>query len=752
VEDLHGQVRFEADQVYVEGLTGKHGPASITVNGQVDRSTWWAGVSVDIEGEPVPLDDQLHEALSEYYRAIWQRFNPAGAARVAVHLRRPGVNEGEPDPQWQTRVTADLLDAKVAFDEYPYPLEKVGGRLEIEPDRIRFDGLTGRREEATVRIDGQAVFEAAGVASLDLQLQAARLRLDETLAKALPPEGQAAFAQFQPQGYADVLGTVSQPGPGRALVYDLRTKIYEAALSYQDFPYSVTDVAGEVAVRPEAITVLSATGRHGQAKVEAQGTVRRLEDGYAADLTFDWSPVLMDQELYESLPEALKDVWEVLEPAGSANLKTSFHYLVQSTGTLKGHRTEITPVDARVRFRGFPCPVILNTGKVLVTGDQVEFQALGGQAAGGKVEINGEMDFSPPGARGTLTIDADGLTPMPELISSMPVRLREALESAKPSGKFDLRMDPLRFDLTEEGRGRWDFAGELRLSDARLDLGFDLQQVCGTVSGQGGVDETGAIMVDARADLPKIVLAGWPLENASARLTTATGTPAVLVQDGAAGLYGGELVGVAEVQLGSRHAEYRASITARDLQLERYLESARSRPADDPRSHSAAQGTVYGNLFLRGQTGKSGYREGVGEIFVREAQVWKLPVVFAIFQVLNLSPDENVFHDGWLKYYLSGETLTFQQIDLQGKAMSFIGGGRMDMRTRQLDVRLLAGSPVRVRLPVLTDLLEGASREVAEVHVTGTLQHPAISPQPLRGLTTALKTLFPEPPPVHLRD
>jgi hypothetical protein len=68
------------------------------------------------------------------------------------------------------------------------------------------------------------------------------------------------------------------------------------------------------------------------------------------------------------------------------------------------------------------------------------------------------------------------------------------------------------------------------------------------------------------------------------------------------------------------------------------------------------------------------------------------------------------------------------------------------MRTKQLDVRLLAGSPLRLRLPILTDLLEGASRELMEVRLTGTFQEPTIEPQPLKSLAKALKRIFPEAP------
>ena len=747
VEDLHGQLRFTPGQVYIENLTGRHESATIAVNGVVDRTTWWPGVNVDITGSNIPFDAELHEALSDRYRSIWQRCNPQGAAEVTVQIRRQGANENGPSPEWHTPVSADLQDAKITFTEYPYPLEDVTGRLEIDGDRIQFSGLTGRHNEATAQIDGAVAFSPAGDPIVDLRIAANRLRLDETLSAALPPDGRAAFAQFRPDGFADLEGTVSLHDPYVGVVYDLRSRIYEASLNYRDFPYPISEVCGEISIRPEAITVLDASGHHGSGEVTARGEVRRLPDGYAADLTIGCKQLTLDQDLYESLPEALKNVWRLLEPAGSISVTTLFHCVSQADRMQQHHRTEIEPVDAKVCFKGMPLPLALSSGRVLVTDDRVEFISIHGQAASGTFQIGGEIDFAPPGTRGTLAIDVKDMAFSNELLAALPTKLHQAVDSMQPSGRFDLRLNPLQFDLSSDGHSEWNFSGAMALRNARTALGFDLEGINGLITGHGTVsDETGA-SIAARTEFASAELAGWPLEDVTARITAEPGSPMIHVQDASARLYDGDASGFAEIHLGDRHVEYQASVTARDLQLARYLEATQPRSSSAPSTPGGAKGSIFGNLILRGRTGSGGYREGAGEIFLREAQVWRLPVIFAIYQLLNLAPDENVFHDGWLKYYLSGDTLTFQQIDLQGKAMSFIGGGRMDLRSKEIDVTLLAGSPVRLRVPLLTDLLQGASREVNQIQVTGTLQKPQIKPQPLRSLSEALKTLFPEPPP-----
>ena len=99
-----------------------------------------------------------------------------------------------------------------------------------------------------------------------------------------------------------------------------------------------------------------------------------------------------------------------------------------------------------------------------------------------------------------------------------------------------------------------------------------------------------------------------------------------------------------------------------------------------------------------------------------------------------------------MQFYLSRDELTFQQIDLQGRALSFVGGGRMFLDSNKLDVTLVSGSPLRMRLPLVTDLLDFASKDLRQVHVTGTLSKPTITPKPLASLTKALKSVFPEAP------
>lgn len=749
LEDVYGEVRFEGRDVYLEALHGMHGSGDVTINGHVDRRTRHPAVDLDIQATGVPLDTDLYSALHERYQAVWERFRPQGTANIHARLRRSGYAAGSPKPPWNNSITIDLVGTQASIPPYPHPLKNLQGRLEVEADHIRVEQLTAQCAGARVLIDGTAVLQSGKSARVALHLDAKGLRLDSSLGAVLPQEGRAAFAQFQPSGNVDLSGRLKTEGEDSAFVWDMRACVSDARVRYEHFPYSVEEVSGEIVLRPNRISILNVYGRHGDAEIAVGGEIRRNTKGFEADLTFDAGEISLDDELFDALPPPLKEVWRLLEPEGRATISTSL-YIDSSDGrTMRRHRTEIRPIDARIRFRELPVPLSSVRGRILATHRHVEILSLRGTIGEGSIDISGQVDQTEPGKRGTLTIHAENASFTEELLEAIPESLRGFIQSMNPQGRFDLRLDPIRFEIDDAGLTRWNFDGKLKLNDARLRLGFKIRQCHGELSFHGSVDAQGRLSFEADADIDRAVMAGWHVAHVKASLTKMADAKKILIEDVRADLYDGEATAFAEVVLGPGYSRYQASFTVRDIQLSEYLAAHRKeapRPAPEPERRETARGTISGNFMLRGQTGTGGYREGAGEVFISEAQIWKLPIVFAIFQVLNLTPDENIFHDGRMRFFLTGNLLTFQKIDLQGKAMSFVGGGRMDLLSKQLDVTLLAGSPVRIRIPLLTDLLEGASREMMELRVRGTLEKPDIQPQPLKSLSTALKTLFPEAP------
>lgn len=762
VTDISGLLRFDGPIVRLEGLRGRHGPAALEFHGTVDQRRFWSHVAVDIRGRNVPLDNELFDAMSPHHQAAWRRITPTGSVDLDVRLDRPGGADESQQPAWRTRVEASPLTCAFSLADR-YEISDVCGRISIEDDLAEIRGLTGRRGDAMIRLDGRTAFHPDAPPESELTVEAIGVPLDDALASILPPEGRGAFAQFQPSGRVDVAGAILLRRAEPTALYDLRLALHDGLVRYRDFPYRVQGVTGEVLIQPEGVSILRAQGRHGEAAISLSGDVLRNDDGgFAADLTLACDSLPLDQELYAAFPESLQAVWNSLNPSGSVAARTHLHCLARDGELLTRHQTHLTVREGAVRLEALPLPLTDLSGSIRIGPRRVELLGLTGRLGDGRFRVAGDIDLSASRPAGLLSLRATELKLDDTLVSALPGDLRATMKAAQARGTVDVNLDPLRFAPDAAGRMAWYFDGSLLIRDGRADLGMAIRDAAGTVLGSGQVHPVDGVTLNLQTALRTVSLSGWPLEDLTANVLMEAGRNKVLIDDASAGLYGGQVTAIAEVDLGRGDPRYRASITAHDLQLDRYLGSAgspetekappagsKSRATFEARAGREAvnaTGDIYGNLILRGRGGKDAYREGAGEVYVRSAQVWKLPLVFAIFQVLNLTPDENVFHDGRLKFFLSKNTLTLQSIDLQGRAVSFVGGGTMNLATRGLDVTLLAGSPVRLRVPFLTELLEGASREFMEVRLRGTVEEPTIQPQPLRSLKEILRSLFPKPP------
>jgi len=775
VDGLHGQVRVAGRQVFLENLRGRHGSADIRIHADVDLRTHPAAVELVISGSEVPLDAALFDALSAQYQAAWRRISPGGIANIQAHLTRPPATKTIPSPAWKKSITVDLTDSQAALfasatkeragpsSAPAYALEHLRGRLQIEADHVRLIDVTGDYRGAKVVIDGDAALGSSGFGKTTLSLSAAGLPLDDSLAAVLPKNRRETFRKLHATGLLDVSGTLALGDPQTGLIPDLRVLVHNGEVRDEHLPYRVSHVEAEVLIRPDDVSIVSASGTHGEARITADGLwhrfasaaaesgakAHRTPDAWVMDLNLAAQRLALDAELDAALPPSLKAVWQRLHPSGQTQMRLGLHLTSTADHPSTRYRIELLPGEAAFRYHGFPLPISAATGRIIATPGRIEILALAGQVGGGSIHLAGEIDLRGPGMRGTLILNAEDLTFNDALLAAMPGVLGRFAATIKPTGRFSLRLDPLRFESDAQGRTQWNFDGRLEMSGAGADLGFALRQGDGTLAGSGFVDRRGKLALNLRSDLQKATLAGWHLTDLQAHLIADPKTDKVLVEDARAGLYGGEVAGDAMFLLKKGRRQYEASITAKDIQLSEYLAAHRKKAAKKgkPPLH-AARGSIAAKIALGGRLGPHGYREGAGEVSISKAQVWKLPIIFAIFQVLNLTPDENVFHDGRLKFYLSRDTLTFQKIDLQGHALAFIGGGTLNLRTGQLDLTLLAGSPLRIRVPLLSEILERASREIMEVHVTGTLDHPTIRPQPLKSLAAALETIFPEAPRV----
>jgi hypothetical protein len=203
--------------------------------------------------------------------------------------------------------------------------------------------------------------------------------------------------------------------------------------------------------------------------------------------------------------------------------------------------------------------------------------------------------------------------------------------------------------------------------------------------------------------------------------------------------HGGQIAGFGEVRLVDP-LEIGLSISVRDLHLEDMFSSVAADAAKD----NKVKGLLTGNLQLTSIEGPKPRRQAFGVLKISQGELVSLPVMLGLLNVMYLNlPGDTAFTDGELTYHLRNDELIFDEIYFRGPALSIVGSGRMDMKTETLDLKFLSGPPQKLpRLGGLSELLEGIAREVAEIHVDGTLAKPRMRTMPLRSLDRLLRELL----------
>lgn len=767
--DLKGVVRIADDGTHIDNVIGRHGDTVVRINGWLKDPHWWTDLDLNFESDAVTLDDDLYHALPVRYAEVWSAWRPSGVTAAKVRLRREGGRPPGKPGHWNTTVDLNFRDVDLAHHSFPYRFRGVRGGVRITHERCVLSGLSGRHDGGPIVADGEFEFTGPKSGAMDIRLRAEDLPLNATLWDALPPAPRQRVLDLQLAGAAHVQGRIYREPGGDNVRYDLSAALNDAHVCSRQAPYPLSDVQGDVRLTRDAVRLENVRGRRGDATVRLDGEIRYAGDDYDAHLTVAGRAVPLDDTLREALPPDFRAAWARVEPGGTVDVSAKVSETHRNGRTVRGYHGELSTSNGQMRYIGFPWPLEGVQARVRFddrridilelrgrpirspTGDAAETRPVVSPATANRdaatdceVFLSGIMNLDERGGRTDLRISAAGLRlDDATFLAALPAELAAYVSRARPAGLADATLDSFSHEPRPAGGSHWRAAGAVDLRGAAGELGMRLRDVRGRLTGQIEVEAGHVTAFDAHAELDRIDADIWPLEDVQAELRIDPATSILYIDPMQASAAGGTLGGTVEIHLGASRPRYRMLLTLSDADLSRMLSSLR--PPAAPPGHE--RGRVFGRLALEGIVGEPASREAAGELLLDDAEVWELPITLLILQVLNLAPDKNAFHEGRVQFYLEGDLLRLARIDLHGHALSLVGAGTYDLKSRQLDLTLVAGSPQRLRIPVLTDLLESALRELMEVHVRGTLSAPSIRAAPFRGGKAFLEELFGEKTP-----
>ena len=746
---LRGQLQLTGRQVRIEEVSGQWLGAQLQVHGQWDGWDMQADGLVQARLEPLTVSPALYDKLPPALRKICYVFSPDGR----LHLQ---VEYGRKSGQTQVHILARLQGMNLSFDDFPYPVRQAVGELEYresagQTPRLRVD-ITGQANSRPVHLRGEAYGdglrpEVPWRCGLRLDLDAEAIPIDETLLKALPPRVQPVARDFRPSGLVGVHaeirrdpGTAEHPFP--PTFTRIQAQIQQGQVCYKRLPYPLEQVQGllEIDLPAERWRASGFVGRHkdGLVFVTAQG--EPSPRGEKVSLVVQGQHVALDEELRDALPEKMQRVWNELQPKGRADFLAQLSWVGEQPPELDLTVTARGQCSIQPRF--FPYRLEQLHGSARYKQGQVTIGPITARHGEsriflGREQIGGVLHLWPQGSwrlelyelRGDLLyVDKD-------LLAALPDGLRTVLQSLQPDR-------PLRLVVNlevENPRGeavqsiRWN--GHASFARCTWQCGIALREATGYVSLQGSW-QPNALEAKGQVQLQEVWVGRLPLREVVSEMQIREGT--VYFPGVRAKLLDGQLFGPIRYDYHPRR-EFRFDLTVNQVNLQALGQQLLGQP-------TKARGKVYARLILSGQPGDWPTFRGKGTLSVTDGHIYDLPPFLNLLTLLSGQlPRQAAFQEVQARFDIEGRRVIFRRVELLGDALTLRGQGSMRIDGTDLDLEMYAllwGRSLPLLPPGIDRIPPLISRQLAKIHMRGSLQEVSVTREPVPLVTDALRLLW----------
>ncbi|MDX1945165.1 MAG: AsmA-like C-terminal region-containing protein, partial [Pirellulaceae bacterium] len=682
---------------------------------------------------------------------VFTQYAPRGTVDLAGRLEFDGT-------RWRPEISLRCRDLSVQYEKFPYRLNGGTGTIDFRQDllTLRLRLLAGSQTvqcRAEVRQPGPNFTGWVEVQS------EGPLAIDERMIAALDPKAQKIIRAFRPRGSFS-FQSLLQRGAGEAAPRKkLLLTLHDCSVQHERFPYPIDKVNGSLQLTDRDWLFRNLTGRNDSAYITGEGSwIDQPADGNQLVLRFTASDVPLADELRAALSPGAQRLWANLRPRGNIdNLVVGMRYSIERKQfavdvqgekwppgqNVEGRAISIEPTWFRYRLDNLIGGIKYQNGTIELSG----LEAVHGNAgisAAGVVQVTGDG-----GCRMQLSrLSADRLEIDNDLLAALPPAMGQGLSRLGLSGPINMHGG---LGITVHGQPGtspeldWDLTFDLE--NGRLATKTPVEHIHGGVrlvghSGPQGMASRGEVAIDSAIirDVQFLRISGPVLLDPQRLLFGAPaerGVPGRAPRQMTAGVFGGLLAFGGELGL-SDPAGFTVQSTLEGGDLATIVrETAPTR--------RGLSGKVNAAVNLGGTTEGVHTWRGNGQIRLRDADIYELPVMISMLKLLAVrQPDKTAFTTSDIDFRIEGDDLAFDRIDFSGDAISLKGKGRMNGQ-REIDLKFhpQVGRD-EFHLPIFRPLVGEASRQFMLIEVTGTLDQPQMQRQVFPQLDERLQDLFPE--------
>jgi hypothetical protein len=763
INDLSATVAIREGLVTIRHAEGYNGRSTVRAEGSLAVACAGdAPFDLSLEVVNLELDQELREKTPAQFAELWDVFKPRGNVDASLRLVRH-----EADGPVDVKATVFCRDVAAVYRHFPYPLEHMSGRLDLDNRKLEVD-LKCLIGEKPASMKG-TIDDPGPDAVVRLDIRAESVPIDAAFMAALPPDVFKVVDRFHPSGSVrarvhvfrqPLVGPEIKPKPEGQLTIDAILDLNpRCEITWADLPYPVRNLTGRLKLHPDLWEFENMRGHNGEEVITGNGRVQKLnepdlpggEPPLKIDLRIQAENLPFSEHLRKALQPAWQKTWAIINPTGSCDVDATIH--------IAPSRPDVTHIVISPRAE---------SAVRLVVPRPPESGSGGGQI--GVIELRMED------ARGRFEFD-NGKVAMKDVtffFHGAPVRFTSGEVEVEDSGRFalavnDLWIKDIRFDpglrnimppfmalcavRLDDGRP-FTARGDLRIGwsgvpgepawcswartrvvfvDNSLKAGIPLEHIQGQLEQVSGWSDGRALEVHGIVRLASVSLMGQQVTELESPFHVERGL--ARLDDLRGRLLGGELTGKGMISLNDT-PKYSTTLALRGAELQEFAKTQRGR--------QSYRGTLDAALELSGLGVDVRSVQGKGEAHIAQGDLGELPMVLRIakFLNINLSPmasprntGKSAFDSADVAFRVVNGEAILDPIKFTGSAFSLQGRGTRDpLGNLDLRFKVLYGRD-QYHVPVISDVVRELSGQLFIVRVAGPSSSPKYELVPLPPVT-----------------
>ncbi|MHC4131191.1 MAG: hypothetical protein ACYSR3_04230 [Planctomycetota bacterium] len=715
------------------------------------------------------LDDDLYTALKPEHKRGWDDFSPTPQSLVASDYRVV-FDKGK---KVENVLTVDLLGTNARYRRFPYPLENLRGQLIFSGGDIEVSDVVSQVGQRRLTVNGEVRSDEGGRKKYDVIIDAENVPLDAALLSALPQAQQQVYEQLGVSGSADGQIKIFTPSEGdKEASFTADVSFKQAGFKGQEFPFLITDVSGEAVFTEDSILIKGLQGRYGGGNVNLTGTAwpGNTPKDWAYKLDLSAREIELGEDFLGSFPQWLGISIAKLQSEGLIDFTA---HLDKAAGLEPDYAIDLDCLGNNINFEYFRYPLRDVQGRIELRRNSIRFDNLTARTEGdvqiegdgGAIEMNGQVQLGEKGWESMeFEVEASDIWFDERLGNALPENIGLSYNRFSPTGRFDL--NGVKIGLANNGNGEKvvNFEGNAAFKNCSVETfapitGFNAR--LGSVKGSYGT-KAGFTSAEGVLDVKSFRVKGALLKDFNANIIYNEPERKWFTKNIAGDFYGGGLTGNFELKKSPQMGwMYTLDAGFDHVQLERFLEDSDvyGRPIDTQTyeamhmpssSYPAAVERIYtkgqmgGHLCIQEEIGAGQRRAGRIRLSIGDMEIGRLSPISKLLLVLNLTePTDFAFDKMLVDAYLDGEEVDFDKFDLSGESVAFTGSGKLDLDSRQVDLKLTArGKRLAGTEPgILESLTEGLGSGVVRMDVRGDIYDPDVTTTTLPVLEATLGIL-----------